>query len=296
MQITAAMVKELRERTGAGMMDCKKALNEANGDIETAIEAMRKSGVAKAAKKAGRTAAEGIIIIKQAADSSDAVMLEVNCETDFVAKDDNFVSFANAVADTALAAKPAGLDELSSASLQGNDAQTVEEERLQLVAKIGENISVRRFDSIAGDNHLGVYLHGTRIGVMAELAGGDVDLAKDVAMHIAASRPVCVKEDDVPQELLDKEKEIYSAQAAESGKPPEIVEKMVVGRLNKYLKEITLLGQPFVKDPDQTVGKLLESKQASVSRFIRYEVGEGIEKKEDNFAEEVMAQAGIAAD
>lgn len=293
MQITAAMVKELRERTGAGMMDCKKALQEATGDIEAAIEAMRKSGIAKAAKKAGRTAAEGIIIARQTTDGNEAVMLEINSETDFVAKDENFVSFANAVADSVLANRPANLDALTGLPITESANQTIEEARLQLVAKIGENVSIRRFDGIAGDSNLGVYLHGTRIGVMVEVSGGDTELARDIAMHIAASRPVCVKEEDVPQDLLDKEKEIFSAQAEESGKPPEIIEKMVVGRLNKYLKEITLLGQPFVKDPDQTVGKLLDGRSAEVIRFIRYEVGEGIEKKVDNFAEEVMAQAGI---
>ena len=295
MQITAAMVKELRERTGAGMMDCKKALNEAAGDIEAAIEAMRKSGVAKAAKKAGRTAAEGVIVVKQASDTGEAVILEVNCETDFVAKDENFISFANAVMETTLSNQPADVEALSALAIGSSGEQTVEEARLQLVSKIGENIGVRRFDRIAGNGKLGVYLHGTRIGVVVEVEGGDETLAKDIAMHIAASRPVCVQEENVPQELLDKEKEIYTVQAQESGKPPEIIEKMVVGRLNKYLKEITLLGQPFVKDPDQTVEKLLKAKGAKVNRFIRYEVGEGIEKKADNFAEEVMAQAGISS-
>ena len=295
MQITAAMVKELRERTGAGMMDCKKALNEAAGDIEAAIEAMRKSGVAKAAKKAGRTAAEGVIVVKQVSDTGEAVILEVNCETDFVAKDENFISFANAVMETTLSNQPADVEALSALAIGSSGEQTVEEARLQLVSKIGENIGVRRFDRIAGNGKLGVYLHGTRIGVVVEVEGGDETLAKDIAMHIAASRPVCVQEEDVPEELLDKEKEIYTVQAQESGKPPEIIEKMVVGRLNKYLKEITLLGQPFVKDPDQTVEKLLKAKGAKVNRFIRYEVGEGIEKKADNFAEEVMAQAGISS-
>lgn len=286
MQITAALVKELRERTGAGMMDCKKALQEANGDIEVAIEEMRKSGAAKAAKKAGRIAAEGVITIKQ--DGQDITILETNCETDFVAKDENFVSFTNKVIEAIIANNPADVDALMQTSFGD---QTIEEANQQLVAKIGEKITVRRFEKITAAGQLGSYSHGERIGVVVELEGGDEALAKDLAMHIAASKPVCVSEEQVPQDVLDKEKEIFSAQAAESGKPPEIIEKMVTGRIQKYLKEITLLGQPFVKDPDQTVEKLLKAANASVTSFLRYEVGEGIEKKVDNFAEEVMSQA-----
>lgn len=286
MQITASLVKELRERTGAGMMDCKKALQEANGDIEVAIEEMRKSGAAKAAKKAGRIAAEGIISIKQ--DGNEIIILEINCETDFVAKDDNFLSFANKVLDAISTQSPGDVESLMSLSLGD---QTIEEANQQLVAKIGEKITVRRFAKHTVEGQIGTYSHGSRIGVIVELAGGDETLAKDLAMHIAASKPICVSEDQVPQETLDKEKEIFTAQAAESGKPPEIIEKMVTGRIQKYLKEITLLGQPFVKDPDQTVEKLLKAANASVSSFTRYEVGEGIEKKVDNFAEEVMSQA-----
>ncbi len=286
MQITASLVKELRERTGAGMMDCKKALQEANGDIEVAIEEMRKSGAAKAAKKAGRIAAEGVITIKQ--DGQDITILETNCETDFVAKDENFVTFTNNVIEAIIANNPADVDALMQISLGD---QTVEAANQQLVAKIGEKITVRRFEKMTASGQLGSYSHGDRIGVVVELEGGDEALAKDLAMHIAASKPVCVSEDQVPQNVLDKEKEIFSAQAAESGKPPEIIEKMVTGRIQKYLKEITLLGQPFVKDPDQTVGKLLKAANASVTSFVRYEVGEGIEKKIDNFAEEVMSQA-----
>ena len=286
MQITASLVKELRERTGAGMMDCKKALQEANGDIEVAIEEMRKSGAAKAAKKAGRIAAEGLITIKQ--DGQEITILETNCETDFVAKDENFVTFTNKVIDAVIANNPADVDALMQTSLGD---QTVEEANQQLVAKIGEKITIRRFERLSAKGQLGTYSHGNRIGVIVDLEGGDEALAKDIAMHIAASKPVCVSEDQVPQDVLDKEKEIFSAQAAESGKPPEIIEKMVSGRIQKYLKEITLLGQPFVKDPDQTVEKLLKAANASVSSFIRYEVGEGIEKKVDNFAEEVMSQA-----
>ncbi len=286
MAITASLVKELRERTGAGMMDCKKALTEAGGDIEAAIEEMRKSGMAKAAKKAGRVAAEGGVVIKQ--DGAKAVIIEVNSETDFVANDDNFKAFATDVASIALAEQPSDVEALMAAPMGG---ETVETSRQQLIQKIGENINVRRFEILASDSVIGAYQHGARIGVLVEVEGGDEALAKDIAMHIAASRPVCVSEDQVPQETLDKEKEIFSAQAAESGKPPEIIEKMVTGRIAKFLKEITLLGQPFVKDPDTTVEKLLKAANASVKSFIRYEVGEGIEKKEDNFAEEVMAQA-----
>ncbi len=286
MQITASLVKELRERTGAGMMDCKKALQEANGDIEVAIEEMRKSGAAKAAKKAGRIAAEGIISIKQ--DGKDVIILEINCETDFVAKDENFLQFANDVVNAIATQNPADVGVLMGLSLGD---QTIEEANQQLVAKIGEKITVRRFEKRYSEGQTGTYLHGNRIGVIVELEGGDESLAKDLAMHIAASKPVCVSEDQVSQELLNKEKEIFSAQAEESGKPAEIIEKMVSGRIKKFLKEITLLGQPFVKDPDQTVEKLLKSANASVVSFLRYEVGEGIEKREDNFAEEVMSQA-----
>lgn len=291
MEISAAQVKELRERTGAGMMDCKKALVEANGDIEAAIEAMRKSGVAKAAKKAGRVAAEGGIVIQTDAGGDLAVILEVNSETDFVANDDNFRTFVDAVAATILAQQPADVEALNSCQLAAGN-ETVEEARQQLVLKIGENISVRRFQlhQRQGD-HLASYLHGNRIGVLVDLAGGSGELARDIAMHIAASRPVCVSEDQIPAETLQQEKDIFAAQARESGKPDDIIEKMVSGRIAKYKQEITLVGQPFVKDPDQSVGKLLESAGASVCGFIRYEVGEGIEKKADDFASEVMAQA-----
>lgn len=286
MQITASLVKELRERTGAGMMDCKKALQEANGDIEVAIEEMRKSGAAKAAKKAGRIAAEGIISIKQ--DGKDAIILEINCETDFVAKDESFLSFADDVIDAIATHNPEDVGALMGLSVGD---QTIEEAIQQLVTKIGEKITVRRFEKHTAEGQVGTYLHGARIGVIVELEGGDEALAKDLAMHIAASKPVCVSEEQVSRELLDKEKEIYSAQAEESGKPADIIEKMVSGRLKKFLKEITLLGQPFVKDPDQSVEKLLKSANASVVSFLRYEVGEGIEKRADNFADEVMAQA-----
>ncbi|HIF51782.1 MAG TPA: elongation factor Ts [Thiotrichaceae bacterium] len=286
MQITASLVKELRERTGAGMMDCKKALQEANGDIETAIEDMRKSGAAKAAKKAGRIAAEGIISIKQ--DGNDVTILEINCETDFVAKDENFLTFTSNVIDAVSAQNPSDVEALNGLSVGD---QTVEEATQQLITKIGEKITVRRFEKRTATGPVGTYSHGVRIGVVVELEGGDETLAKDIAMHVAASKPVCISEDQVPQDELVKEKAIFVAQAEESGKPAEIIEKMVSGKIKKFLKEITLLGQPFVKDPDQTVEKLLQTANASVVSFIRYEVGEGIEKKVDNFAEEVKAQA-----
>lgn len=289
MQITAAMVKELRERTGAGMMECKKSLVEAGGDMETAVEAMRIAGLAKADKKASRVAAEGTVVLETAADGKSAVALEVNCETDFVAKGDDFIDFAKAIAGVILNNKPADVAALSELSLDGE--RSVEKARQELIAKIGENIQVRRFQLVESNGLVGAYLHGTRIGVLAALEdGGDEALAKDIAMHIAASRPVCVSEANVPAEMLEKEKAILVAEAQESGKPAEIIEKMVEGRIRKYLAEITLVGQPFVKDPDQTVAKLLKAAGASVSSFIRLEVGEGIEKKEENFAEEVMAQ------
>lgn len=289
MAITAAMVKELRQRTGAGMMDCKKMLTEANGDMDAAIEIMRKSGAAKADKKAGRVAAEGRIVITINDDANEGAILEVNSETDFVAKDASFVGFADAVAAGILADKPADLPALSSLPLESGE--TVEETRANLVAKIGENIQVRRFEiSSVEDGVLAAYSHGERIGVLISISGGDEALGKDIAMHIAASNPMCVSEDQVPAEELAKEKEILIAQAEGSGKPAEIIEKMVEGRVRKYLSEITLVGQPFVKDPDQTVGKLLKAAGATVNSFVRYEVGEGIEKKQEDFAAEVMAQ------
>ena len=289
MAITASMVKELRERTGVGMMDCKKALTEADGDIEKAIEAMRKSGMAKAAKKSGRVAAEGVISFLQA-DGGTTVLVEVNCETDFVAKDENFLGFVNTVAAEIAANKPADVEALMAASVDG---QTLEETRQQLVSKIGENVNVRRFICEDMSGSVGGYLHGGRIGVVVELNGGDEALARDIAMHIAGTPtpPVCVNPDDIPQELLDKEKDIFMAQAAESGKPADIIEKMIGGKLNKYKKEVALVEQPFIKDPDQTIAQLLKSADASIANFYRFQVGEGIEKKEDNFVEEVMAQA-----
>ena len=286
MEITASLVKELRERTGAGMMDCKAALKDANGDIESAIEIMRKSGAAKAAKKAGRIAAEGIISIKQK--ENNIVMIEVNCETDFVAKDDNFLSFSEAIVDVIMEHDVNDIDNLLKLNFEN---QTIEEATQQLVTKIGEKVTIRRFEKCSIKNQVGIYLHGTRIGVVVEIEGGDQELAKDIAMHIAASKPLYINEDNVSKEVLDKEREIYTAQAKESGKPEEIIKKMVDGRIKKYIKEITLLGQPFVKDPDQSIERILKSAEANVLSFIRYEVGEGIEKRSDNFAEEVMSQA-----
>ncbi|HID44724.1 MAG TPA: elongation factor Ts [Chromatiaceae bacterium] len=290
MAITAALVKELRERTGAGMMECKKALVETDGDIELAIENMRKSGQAKAAKKAGRIAAEGVIVIQASEDGRKVAMAEVNCETDFVAKDENFLSFANAVVERVLNSDVADVEALNALPLHEGEDTTVEEARQALVSKIGENMNVRRFVRMESDGQIASYRHGVRIGVLVDLSGGDADLGRDLAMHVAASNPVCVEEKDVPEELLAKEKEIITAQAKESGKPDNIIEKMVEGRIRKYLAEITLSGQAFVKDPDTTVGKLLDSANAVVNQFVRFEVGEGIEKKQENFADEVAAQ------
>lgn len=291
MAISAAMVKELRERTGAGMMECKKALVETDGDIDAAIEQMRKSGMAKADKKAGRTAAEGLVSIKVSSDKKTGAIVEVNCETDFVTKGEDFQNLVDNVANRVLSDKPADLEALMAMPISDSDSTSIEETRKALIAKIGENMSVRRFEVIEAKGELSHYMHGSRIGVVVDLEGGDEQLGKDIAMHIAASRPVCVSEEHVPADVIAKEKEIFSAQAAESGKPADIIEKMVDGRIKKFLKEVTLLGQPFVKDPDQTVEKLLKSAGATVHRFVRYEVGEGIEKKQENFAEEVMAQA-----
>ncbi len=290
MAVTAALVKELRERTGAGMMECKKALTENGADIDAAIEAMRKSGQAKAAKKAGRIAAEGVVVVKLAADGKRGVVLEVNSETDFVAKDAGFQAFAEAAAEQALASDVTDVAGLAQQPMPGADG-TVDHAREALIAKIGENIQLRRlvrFDGVSGV--LCSYRHGVRIGVVVELQDGDEQLGKDLAMHIAASNPMCVDASQVSPESLDKEKDIFRAQALQSGKPEAIVEKMIEGRVRKYLEEVTLLGQPFVKDPDQTVEKLLKQAGAKVLRFSRIEVGEGIEKRSENFAEEVMAQ------
>ncbi len=280
------MVKELRERSGAGMMDCKKALVKTGGDIDAAIELLRKSGQAKADKKSGRIAADGRIVV--ATDGNKAVIAEINSETDFVVKDENFIAFVDSVAATALAGNAADVKALLAESR--TDGKMIETARTELVNKVGENISVRRFARVDAADQLGNYTHGARIGAVVSLSGGDAELARNIAMHVAATNPVCIDEAGVPAETLESERRIITEQAQQSGKPPEIIEKMVGGRMAKFLKEITLLGQPFVKDPDVSVGKLLEAAGAEVKEFIRYEVGEGIEKKQENFAEEVMSQ------
>jgi len=287
MAVTAALVKELRERTGAGMMECKRALVETDGDIDSAIEFLRKAGLAQADKKASRVAAEGRIALAVSEDGGEAVMVEVNCETDFVAKDEGFNAFTDAVARNALAADPADVEALMQTQIDG---ASVEDARQALVTKIGENIQVRRFVRASTRGSLGAYVHGGRIGVLVDLSGGDVELAHDLAMHIAAMNPEFVSADDVPAEVMAREKDILVAQAQGSGKPAEIIEKMVEGRLRKHLSGITLLGQPFVKDSDITVEKLLQQNSASVTGFHRLAVGEGIEKRKDNFADEVMQQ------
>jgi elongation factor Ts len=291
MAISAALVKELRERTGAGMMECKKALVETGGDIEAAIEAMRKSGQAKAAKKAGRTAADGVVVIQIGEAGKRGVVVEVNCETDFVAKDANFTAFAEAVGRRALESRAADVYALLNEPVVPGEDRTISQAREALVAKIGENVQVRRlvrFDDVAGT--LRSYRHGGRIAVIVEMDGGDAVLGKDIAMHIAASNPVYVSAEEVPADVLAKEKEIFRAQALESGKPEAVVDKIVEGRGRKYLEEVTLLGQAFVKDPDTTVEKLLKQAGAKVLRFARLEVGEGVDKRAENFADEVMAQ------
>ncbi|MAZ77571.1 MAG: elongation factor Ts [Legionellaceae bacterium] len=289
MAITASLVKELRERTGAGMMECKKALSAAEGDIEKAIEEMRKSGQAKAAKKAGRVAAEGVVIIKTSDDRKQAVMLEINTETDFVARDETFSQFADAVAQAALSTQANDIAALSGAEFSAG--KTVETAREEIVAKIGENIQLRRLNFLQTEGVIGAYTHGVRIGVLLDMQGGNAEVAKDVAMHIAAMRPEAVSPDQVPQAVIDKEKEIFSAQAAESGKPAEIIEKMIGGRMKKFLAEVSLTGQAFVRDPNQTIGDLLKANNAEVKSFVRFEVGEGIEKEETDFAAEVKAAA-----
>jgi len=288
--IPATLVKDLRERTGAGMMECKKALQASNGDIEKAIESMRKSGQAKADKKAGRIAAEGVILIKQSADNLKAAIVEVNCETDFVARDDGFKTFSGEVVELALNNQVNNVDTLSSMKSQSNADLTIDQLRQNLIAKIGENIRVRRLQFVESATPLVSYIHSGRIGVLVQIEGGDEALAKDVAMHIAASKPIVIHPEDIPQDVVDKERDIFIGQAEQEGKPKEIAEKMVVGKLAKFTNAQSLVGQAFVKDPDTSVGKLLESNSAKVLSFVRFEVGEGIEKKQEDFAEEVMAQ------
>jgi len=290
MAITASQVKELRERTGAGMMECKKMLQETDGDIEAAIEMMRKSGQAKAAKKAGRIAADGLVVITASEDGKSAAMAEINCETDFVAKDESFSSFAGAVAARVLNSDVEDVDALVQQPLHDGEETTIETTRENLISKIGENISVRRFVRVASSGSIYSYRHGVRIGVVVDMEGGDAELGRGIAMHIAASNPVCVSDAEVPADVLAKEREIFRAQALESGKPENIVDKIIEGRVRKYLQEVTLNGQPYVIDPDTTVGKILEKAGATVISFTRFEVGEGIEKKQEDFAAEVMAQ------
>ena len=289
MTITAALVKKLRERTGAGMMDCKKALVETNANLEAAIDLMRASGAAKAAKKASRVASEGLVNVVISDDNKSAIILEVNSETDFVAKGQSFIDFVNALGKLALKNKPESVKIFLSQTLESGE--TVDEARENIVAKIGENIAIRRLQSVSIESGvLGAYKHGDRIAVRAVLSGKDVVLAKDIAMHIAASRPECVSEEQLPDEVLEREKAIFIEQAKESGKPDNVIEKMIVGRMKKFVNEVTLYGQAFVKDPATSVDELVKSKKAEVVSFVRFEVGEGIEKKEDNFVEEVMAQ------
>jgi elongation factor Ts len=286
--VSAATVKELRDRTGLGMMECKKALVEANGDLDTAIDNLRKSGQAKAAKKAGNIAAEGAIIV--ATEGNTSLVMEVNSQTDFVARDENFTAFANKVAQSALAARETDVAKISALQVDG---QSVEDARVALVQKIGENIQVRRAELVEGAV-LGTYLHGIKIGVVVVMEGGSEDLARDIAMHVAAARPEAVSPDDVPAAIIAKEREIAEAKARESGKPDNIVEKMIEGAVKKYLTEVSLLEQFFVKDTELKVGQLLTKSNAKVLRFVRMEVGEGIEKKEADFAAEVAAAVAAA--
>jgi len=287
MSIAANLVKDLRDRTGAGMMECKKALVDANGNLDAAIELLRTRGQAKAEKKAGRIAAEGRILTAVSPAGDATVIMEVNCETDFVAKDENFQNFAQAAAELAAREQPATVEALMALRLASG--QTLEEARRDLVAKIGENIGIRRFEYVRPAGKLAGYFHGVRIGVLVDVEGGDADLGKDLAMHIAASNPRYLSPDEVPEALRANERRILAEQAAGEGKPPEIVAKMVEGRLRKFLNEIALVGQPFVKDPDISIAKLLKDRGVRVHRFVRLEVGEGIEKKSENIAEAVAA-------
>tara|TARA_B100000470_G_scaffold207851_1_gene184201 strand:- start:53 stop:928 length:876 start_codon:yes stop_codon:yes gene_type:complete len=284
--ISAAAVKKLRERTGAGMMECKKALLEVGGDMELAIENLRKSGKAKADKKSNRVAADGRIVISS--NKKYTVIIEVNSETDFVAKDENFIQFSKSVADTILISEVEQIQDLNLVLL--DNGKTIEEARVELVSKVGENIFVRRYKKILNSQNMGIYIHGSRIGAVVAASGDDLNLSHDIAMHIAASNPICIQQSDVPANLLEREQRIIIKQSERSGKSPEIVKKMVQGRITKFLNEITLMGQPFVKDPVISVGEILKNANVIVSKFIRYEVGEGIEKKENNFAKEVINQ------
>ena len=287
MTITASMVKELRERSGAGMMDCKKALEEVDGDLEAAIEFLRKSGIAKAAKKAGRTAAEGLVLAKQ--NEEYVCLVEINCETDFVANDENFRSFADLVAENILAERPEDLEALKNCS---TPTGLIKEMATELSAKVGEKIDLRRFVTVEKREQVaGIYLHGNKIGVVTLLDSSSEGVARDIAMHIAATNPLAIGSEDLQEDVLEKEREIHRSQAEETGKPPEIIEKMVSGRMKKFIAENTLLGQNYVKDNEKTVATYLDETKSSISKFYRFEVGEGIEKKTVDFAEEVAAQA-----
>jgi elongation factor Ts len=292
MNITADAVKQLRERTGAGMMECKKALVETKGDLDAAADLMRKQGLAKADKKASRVAAEGVVVVEKSSDARTAALVEINCETDFVAREQDFRTFSQEVVALALSAKPASLEALLAAKLPSGE--TVDERRRALIAKIGENISVRRFTVVTSTDHLGAYVHGTRIGALVAVKGGDAALAHDLAMHVAASNPKYLSQAQIPADVVAKERAILTEQAQGEGKPADIVAKMVEGRLRKSLGEITLAGQAFVKDPDVTIEKLLKNAKAEVTAYERYEVGAGIEKKQEDFVAEVMAQVSSA--
>ena len=287
--ITAQMVKELRDRTGAGMMECKKALLDSSGDMDKAVEEMRKAGQAKADKKSSRIAAEGVITLSISDDNSIANMVEINCETDFVAKDENFLKFVKTISEVSLKNYKGSVDDFNNS--KHPSGKTIEEIRLELVSKVGENVKIRRVQNIKNDgNYMGHYMHGTKIGVVVVLQKENKELAKDVCMHIAAMKPRALNANDIPQEDLEKEREIFVAQAKESGKPDDIIQKMVDGKLKKYISEVTLVDQTFVKDNEITISKLLEKHDNSVLSFYRLEVGEGVEKKDENFADEVMAQ------
>ena len=287
--ITAKMVKELRDRTGAGMMECKKALINSSGDMDKAVEEMRKAGQAKADKKSSRIAAEGVITLSISEDNKTVNMMEINCETDFVAKDENFLEFVKTLSDLSLQNYSGSVEEFYNS--KHSSGKTVEETRLELVSKVGENVKIRRIQSINADNsYIGHYMHGSKIGVVVVLEKQNNELAKDICMHIAAMKPIALNSNDISPEDLDKEREIYLAQAKESGKPEDIVQKMVDGRIKKYISEVTLIDQAFVKDNEVTIGKLLENNNNNILSFYRFEVGEGVEKKDENFADEVMAQ------
>ena len=287
--ISAKMVKELRDRTGAGMMECKKALTNSSGDMEKAVEEMRKAGQAKADKKSSRVAAEGVITLSISEDNKFANIIEINCETDFVAKDESFLEFVKKISDISLQNFDGNIENFLNS--QHPSGKTVEEVRLELVSKVGENVKIRRIQKIdANNSYIGYYMHGSKIGVAVLLKNENTDLAKDICMHIAAMKPIALNASDISQKDLNKEREIYLAQAKESGKPEDIIKKMVDGKIKKYISEVTLIDQKFVKDSEVTVGKLLEKNNNEILSFYRLEVGEGVEKKDENFADEVMAQ------